>query len=312
MPTGDEQTAALLAEIAAQCERTPPTGAGRLVEGITTRYASAAAVILYGSCLRSQVLEEGVVDLYVLVDNYLDTYPERYLRLFNAWLPPNVFYLEASGIRVKYAVISLKDFEAGCERWFHSYLWSRFAQPVRLLYTRDQGVRDRIYRSLAGSVIKFLKTTVPAAGTDPVNAEAVWINGLSLSYAAELRPETRERARYITHQNLGDLIRLTCAAAPALADLLEVLGQGYYRNLAGERLVRRTRRHWRLRRWQGLVLSVLRLMKAAFTFQGGVDYAAWKIERHTGVIIPVTPWLQRHPILFGFSALWQLMRRKVL
>ena len=34
-------------------------------------------------------------------------------------------------------------------------------------------------------------------------------------------------------------------------------------------------------------LSVLRLLKALFTFEGGLDYIAWKLERHSGQRIEV-------------------------
>ena len=34
---------------------------------------------------------------------------------------------------------------------------------------------------------------------------------------------------------------------------------------------------------------MLRLTKAAFTFNDSINYAAWKIERHTGVRVEVTP-----------------------
>lgn len=69
---------------------------------------------------------------------------------------------------------------------------------------------------------------------------------------------------------------------------------------------------WRLRRWQGRILSLLRLGKAVFTFANGVEYAVWKIERHTGVRVEITPMLRRHPILLGLVALRQLLRRGVL
>ena len=69
---------------------------------------------------------------------------------------------------------------------------------------------------------------------------------------------------------------------------------------------------WRLRRWQGKILSVLRLSKAAFTFQDSISYAAWKIERHTGVRVEVTPLLRRHPVLWGVKVSWQLLRRGVM
>jgi hypothetical protein len=42
-------------------------------------------------------------------------------------------------------------------------------------------------------------------------------------------------------------------------------------------------RAWALRRACGKALNALRLAKAAFTFEGGADYLAWKIERHSGV-----------------------------
>jgi len=54
---------------------------------------------------------------------------------------------------------------------------------------------------------------------------------------------------------------------------------------------------------------VLRLAKAVFTFENGADYLAWKIERHTGVHIEVTPRLRRHPILLSPPVLWRLLRR---
>ena len=48
---------------------------------------------------------------------------------------------------------------------------------------------------------------------------------------------------------------------------------------------------WKKRRGQGKRLSVLRLIKAAFTFRGGADYLAWKIERHSGVEVKLTGWM---------------------
>ena len=57
------------------------------------------------------------------------------------------------------------------------------------------------------------------------------------------------------------------------------------------------RSEWKARRLRGKALSVLRLIKAAFTFQGGADYLAWKIERHSGVAVKLSAWQRRHPIL---------------
>jgi hypothetical protein len=67
--------------------------------------------------------------------------------------------------------------------------------------------------------------------------------------------------------------------------------------------------NWRARRFQGRALSIARLIKAGFTFQGGADYAAWKIERHTGQHIPLTDWQRRHPVIAGLMLLPKLLRR---
>jgi hypothetical protein len=292
------------------------------VEELKSRFKSSLdAVILYGSCLRSYEIDDGVVDFYTIVDDYSNAYQEHYLRYFNIWLPPNVFYLEIPKhekiFRAKYAVISIADFEKGNQYWFHSYLWARFAQPIRLLYVKDNIVRERINHSLAHAVVSFLSPSILALGSCKVTAKEIWIKGLTLTYAAELRPERESRARQLAELNVDDYINLTEYALPSLVGILEKLpdehqGLGLYRCLSNGAESRSSLRRWRLRRWQGRVLSILRLIKATFTFRNSIDYAAWKIERHTGVRIEVTPKLRRHPILWGYKVFWKLLRRGVL
>lgn len=278
------------------------------------------AILLYGSCLRAQEIADGVADFYVIVDSYSHAYQQKRLQLFNTWLPPNVFYLEVTRaengqtrtFRAKYAVLSMADFEKGNRDWFHSYLWARFAQPVRLLYVRSKTERDRIHVSLAQAVLKFLRSTLPVSGTGTVDVEGIWTRGLSLTYAAELRPERETRARLLAQLNLDDFTRLTRLASPAMAEKLTALEEGRYQCHYTDRESRRARWHWQLRRWQGRVLSVLRLTKALFTFNNALDYAAWKIERHTGVHVEITPALRRHPVLWGCKVFGELVRRGVV
>ena len=209
-------------------------------------------------------------------------------------------------------MVSLADFEQGTGRWFHPYLWARFAQPTRLLYARDEVIRNRIYRALAHAVVKFLESSLPTLGSSVVDVETIWTNGLTQTYAAELRPEREARARQLARFSLDEYERLTAHAVPALAGKLERLKNGDYQCQIDETSRRHSLRQWRLRRWQGKVLSVLRLAKAAFTFHDSISYAAWKIERHTGVRVEVTPMLRRHPLLWGFKVSWQLLRRGVM
>jgi hypothetical protein len=59
----------------------------------------------------------------------------------------------------------------------------------------------------------------------------------------------------------------------------------------------RVRKAWLPRKLAGQAAERGAADEGAFTFQGAARYAAWKIERHTGVAVEVTPWRERHPIL---------------
>jgi hypothetical protein len=56
-------------------------------------------------------------------------------------------------------------------------------------------------------------------------------------------------------------------------------------------------------------LSVIRLAKASATFAGGIDYLAWKINRHAGTDIAIRPWQRRWPLLGALTLLPRLLRR---
>jgi hypothetical protein len=72
---------------------------------------------------------------------------------------------------------------------------------------------------------------------------------------------------------------------------------------------RATAAAWRLRSRWGKALTLIRLAKATTTFAGGVDYIAWKINRHAGTEIEVRPWQRRWPILGALTLLPRLWRR---
>ena len=46
------------------------------------------------------------------------------------------------------------------------------------------------------------------------------------------------------------------------------------------------------------------------TFDGAADYAAWKLQRHTGITLEVTPFRARHPLLAAPGALFELWRKR--
>jgi hypothetical protein len=95
---------------------TPPTFSSELLalrDALLQQYNGAVdAMLFYGSCLRSGDALDGLVDLYLVVDNYRNAYRKPLPALFNRLLPPNVYYLETvvDGNRVsfKYAFISVQ------------------------------------------------------------------------------------------------------------------------------------------------------------------------------------------------------------
>jgi len=65
---------------------------------------------------------------------------------------------------------------------------------------------------------------------------------------------------------------------------------------------------WRRRRRTSKLLNFARLVKATFTFDGALDYVLWKVKRHSGVVLPVTDWQRRHPLLSAPVLAWKLYR----
>ncbi len=274
------------------------------------RYGShALAVLFYGSCRRSNDDTDGIVDLYVLVDAYRAAYGSLLPALANRVLAPNVYYLELPFggriARAKYAVVSLDQFERGTARWFHPYLWGRFAQPCGLLHAADETIRRRVVRAIGAAVARFATQTLPRLPAE-FDAETLWTQGLLLTYAAELRAERPAKIRALVAESVTELEALTHALANEQA--WDRLPAGSYRNPSPRSDRRSSAFGWAVRRAQGKALSVLRLLKASVTFDGGLSYLAWKIERHSGVKTEITPFMRRCPGLGAIGALWRTWR----
>ena len=304
-------------------ESTPLTFSSELLalrDALLQQYNGAVdAILFYGSCLRSGDALDGLVDLYLVVDDYRNAYRKPLPALFNRLLPPNVYYLEievdGNRVRSKYAVISLQDMEHGTSpKWFHSYLWGRFSQPCGLLYSRNDETSRRVQRALAQAVMTFLTRALPAL-PERLDSAAIWQQGLALSYQTELRVEKPERA-ILLYESWEDHYRALTSLVMDELPFDVKREQDASRLLFHIRILPHTRRlsrlGWLLRRFQGKFLSLFRLIKAAFTFQGGADYLIWKLERHTGVPIEVTPKIRRHPLIYGWGLMWRLYRRGVI
>ncbi len=289
---------------------------GALVDALLVRYGNAAqAILFYGSCLRSGDDREGLVDLYLLVDSYRSAYDKRIPAFLNKLLPPNVFYLEAAfegrTVRAKYAIISLADFLRGTSmRWFHSYLWGRFAQPTAIVYARNDKLIEQVQAALAQAVVTFVTRVLPAI-EDTFVARELWREGFSLTYWAELRAEGANQPVSLFDSAPVHYEFLTRAAMAEVRFAVRVVATAepvHYQTRIPTRVRRLSRLAWGVRSVQGKVLSVLRLIKGLATFRGGPDYILWKIERHSGVRAELTPRMRRYPLLAALALSWRLYR----
>ena len=289
-----------------------------LVASLKDRYADClSAVLFYGSCLRSGDPYDGLVDLYLIVDRYGCANSDPLKALFNWLLPPNVFYAEFAHngrtVRSKYAIVSLADLNKGTQRWFHSYLWGRFSQPTAVAWCRDDTTRDIIEYNLVQSVVTFLNRVLPALPQQG-SVQSLWSNGLRLSYGAELRVESSARARELTEANKAYYQRVTRLCVPLLNVPCDICGPPatqHYRTEISPLQRFSNRIGWRIRTVQGKLLSLARLIKALFTFDGGLDYIAWKLERHSGVHIDIPEKVRRYPLIFIWGLFWDLYRRGI-
>jgi hypothetical protein len=302
--------------IRAQTDQEAPPGIRALSDAARACHGeSVRAVLFYGSCLRTGDVHDGLVDLYLLVDDYRSAFKGRTLAFFNQLLPPNVFYLEVPFqgqlLRAKYAVLTLDHFNKGVGGWFHSYLWGRFAQQCGLIYSQNETIAEQVHKSLVTAVLTFFTKTLPQLNSG-FTARDLWSKGLSLSYRSELRPEDADGAGRLFDRDPEYYLKLTDAVLVAgtfdVAVNSDVTPSCYQVDLSpGDRRLNWI--GWRVRFLQGKVLSVLRLLKGLFTFKGGVDYILWKIERHSGVRVEVGPRLKRIPPLAIVVIFWRLFRQ---
>jgi hypothetical protein len=291
--------------IAAEIETAVPAPFLALADAVRRRHEPAAlGVLFYGSCLRSGEDRDHVADLYLVVERYRAAYANPLLALANWMLPPNVFYFETPFedrlVRAKYAIVALPHLERLVRpQTLQSYFWARFAQPMRLLWVRDGESRARVVDALAQAVT----ATAEESRALVDRPDELFGRAFRESYASELRSEGADRA--------AALYRFDQARYDRLAEAL--LGSDFAKAADDTHAHRRARRRatarWRRRRLAGKTLSVLRLMKGAFTFKDGARYLLWKIERHSGVRHDLTPWQRRHPILASSVLFWQLYRK---
>lgn len=300
----------LVALVAAELAQPVDPRVTALAAAIAARHPGARAVLFYGSCLRETRLDGLMLDFYLIAADYAQAYAEPWLAAANRLIPPNVFPIEADGLIAKYAVLSEADFaRLASPATRNVAVWARFAQPSRLVWSADDAARDRAIAAVATAAPTLLAAARPVM-SDSLPRLDLWSQAFALTYAAELRAERRTRAASVVDT---DRARYRAFTAPALAAAgLDATIDGEVLRFAVP-LTPAQRRHgsraWARRRHEGKALTLLRLLKAAGTYAGGIDYLAWKIGRHSGQPVALAPWQRRHPILGALALLPRLIAR---
>jgi hypothetical protein len=273
-----------------------------MAAAIAAKYPGAArAVLFYGSCLRQRELDGLMLDFYLIVADYRAAYGRSWRAPANRLIPPNVFPFEHDGLVAKYAVLSEADFHRlnGPETLSVS-VWARFAQPSRLVWSVGPAAAARAVEAVARAAPTLLAEARPMwdGGDDPLD---LWRRAFTLTYSAELRAERQGRPASVVD---SEPERYRAFTAPALA----AAGLDLDAPVPDSQRTR-ARRRWAARRRAGKALTVLRLVKASGTYAGGIDYLAWKINRHAGTKIEVKPWQRRWPLIAAIGLLPRLLRR---
>ena len=263
--------------------------------------AGALAVLFYGSNLRTGELE-GVLDFYVLLPGPRES---------GIW--PRVSYHEwehgGRVLRAKVATMALETFRAAAAgELIDTTIWARFVQPCALAWVRDEGARAQVTDAIAAAILTTARLAV-ALGPESGVPEDYWRALVRATYRAEVRVEKPGREDTILSANPVHFDGLLPVALDAAGIVFTRQGTRLMPVLpAPERT--RIRRWWRRRQRLGKPYNLMRLVRATATFDGAARYAAWKVERHTGVAIPLTPWRERHPILAAPGVLWRVWRER--
>lgn len=263
--------------------------------------SGARAVLFYGSNLRTGSLD-GVLDFYLLLPGTRES---------AIW--PRVSYHErehdGTVLRAKVATMNLATFaRAASGALADTTIWARFVQPSALIWAEDDAARHDVAAAIAAAATTAARL---AAALGPVSgtAEDYWRALFRATYSAEFRVEKQGRENDILAVNADHFAGLLPLALEAAG-----IPPGQHGAILTPRLLPAERgrilRWWKRRRRIGKPLNLLRLVKASTTFEGAARYAAWKIERHTGMPVRLTPFRERYPLLAAPQVLWDLTRHR--
>ena len=261
----------------------------------------AAAVLFYGSNLRTGSLE-GVLDFYVLLPG---------ARERGIW--PTVSYRErrhdGTALRAKVATMTLATFAAAARgETRDTTIWARFVQPCALAWSSGLDAAVNVREALMSAAVTAARLAV-VVGPGKGHEEDFWRSLFRATYRAEFRVEPAGREDTILAANAAHFdgllpLALVEAGIPFVQDGRTIEPKV---DSAQRRVVLRW---WSPRRRLGKLINLARLARAMTTFEGGMRYAAWKVERHTGLPVMVTPLRERFPLIAAPGVLWLIWKSR--
>jgi hypothetical protein len=277
-----------------------------------------AAILFYGSCLHAGTRRStSFPDFYLLTDDPLRYHRSLAQAALGQLLPPSVYYRTfarpgAEPLRCKLCVLTVEQFRAETSAAASDvHHLGRFSKRFALAYARDEATARQVIEGALSSMLVLLPHSL-ALLPERFSLEELVLAQLGLSYLGEQRvaePDKVEGLYRAERDHYLELHQLLLALHAARAGTPLPDGDGRYRQpppTARERA--RTLAFLRRSRIRG----VLRWPKYMLTVENWLEYILDKLERQQGVRLELTARERRHPLIFGWPRLWELLRRGIV
>jgi hypothetical protein len=279
-------------------------------------------VIFFGSLLLDTSPDaDSAADLFVIVEDYRSFYQDIGSRLpaarrasimaaLNRVLPPNIIYIGDPGdlrAGAKCFIIDERDLAACLSTSSRDYFCrGRLTQRVQTVYARspeDRMVLEELLEGARRSAVDW----VPIYLGETFSAKEFCFRMLEVSFAGEIRPESRARVREVfSAQETYFRLMYGRILEEAVAEEKLRRVDGQYALI--ERPVFSTRIRWRLFFHKSRVRATLRWGKYMLTFDDWLDYITRKVERRTGVHTELTQSQRRLPALLLWPKAIRVLR----
>lgn len=274
---------------------------------------TTVALVHYGShAQQSDARPESAHDFFVIVDRYRDAYRSlvshgvarfrpRVASTLNHVLAPNVIRVTVPGVtpalEAKCAVYSWSDFRlAASVHAKDHFALGRLFQHVQIAWTRDQGSRDRISDVLVGARIATFawgRSFLPRQ----FDVDAYCRTLLETSFAAEIRPEEKERVDMLLAAQRETLIPVYSEVLNQLVQQRILARNGKVYTMVvpvGKWAKFRAAMYFR----RSKVRATVRWLKYIALYDDWLEYILKKIARRSGVSVELTERERRWPLIF--------------